>query len=292
MRLLFTILFIFCPPLILPANESIYPCNNTSTTHVLKNNQTENARLCSKNRSVLPELMNSLGMRFIYIEPGTFIMGSPPKEKGRKPDEVQHSVTLTKGFYLQSTEVTREQWRKLMGSDPINFTDGCVDDCPVNHISWDDSIAFINKLNAKEGLNKYRLPTEAEWEYACRAKSTTAFETGDNIETECVSDPAADKIAWYCANANGKPQPVATKQPNKWGLHDMNGNVYEWCSDWYGAYSSGPVTDPKGPAIGDTRVFRGGAFMYLVWHARSSHRRHHATHFRNRYTGFRVARNP
>jgi formylglycine-generating enzyme required for sulfatase activity len=292
MRLLFTILFIFCLPLILPANESIYPCNNTGTTPIQRNNQTENALLCNKDRSVLPQIINSLGMRFIYLEPGTFIMGSPQEEKGRKPDEVQHSVTLTKGFYLQSTEVTIKQWRKLMGSDPIDFTDDCVEDCPVNHISWDDSIAFIKKLNAKEGLNKYRLPTEAEWEYACRAKSTTAFEAGDNIETECVSDPAADKIAWYCANTKGQPKPVGTKPPNKWGLHDMNGNVYEWCSDWYGAYPSGPLTDPKGPATGKTKVFRGGAFMYLVWHARSAHRRHHATHFRNRYTGFRVAMNP
>jgi formylglycine-generating enzyme required for sulfatase activity len=285
---LFSALLIFCVtsftccfPLFLFANEMLYP-----------NNKTEPLLVTGNNQAVPSEFANSLGMKFIYIDPGTFIMGSPPEEKGRKPDEVQHSVTLTKGFYLQSTEVTREQWRKLMKSDPIDFTDDCVDDCPVNHISWDDSIAFITKLNKKEGINKYRLPTEAEWEYACRAESTTAFETGDNIETECVSDPAADKIAWYCANTKGQPKPVGTKPPNKWGLHDMHGNMYEWCSDWYDTYPLGSVTDPKGPALGETRVFRGGAFMYLVWHARSAHRRHHATHFRNRYTGFRVARNP
>jgi len=281
MRLLFTILFIFSLPLILPASEMMDTCNNTGTSLTMENNQAE-----------WSDYINSMGMRFIYLEPGTFIMGSPPKEKGRKPDEVEHSVTLTKGFYLQSTEVTREQWRKLMGSDPIDFTDDCADDCPVNHISWDDSIAFIRKLNKKEGVNKYRLPTEAEWEYACRAESTTAFETGNNIETECVFDPAADKIAWYCANTKGQPKPVGTKPPNKWGLHDMNGNVYEWCSDWYDTYSLGSVTDPKGAATGETRVFRGGAFMYLVWHARSAHRRHHASHFKNSYTGLRVARNP
>ena len=239
-----------------------------------------------------PAFINSLDMKFIRIRPGTFIMGSPADERGRKPDEVQHPVTLTREFYLQTTEVTRKQWRALMKNAPIDFDDGCGDDCPVNHVSWEDSIAFIRKLNEKEGTGAYRLPTEAEWEYACRAGSTTAFATGDNVETECMPDPAADTIAWYCANAGGRPRPVAQKPPNAWGLHDMHGNLYEWCSDRYAAYPTGPVTDPGGPASGVTRVFRGGAFMYLVWHARSAHRRHHAPHFRNRYTGFRVARDP
>jgi len=274
------------PPHIYSATQSISPDNKTKTQHI-------QVKKCAQKAGAWPsEFINSLGMKFICIKPGTFIMGSPSSEKGRKPDEIQHRVTLTKRFYLQTTEVTRKQWRALMGNGPISLTDGGTEDCPVNHISWEDSIAFIKRLNRKEHTNAYRLPTEAEWEYSCRAESTTAFPTGDNTETECVLDPAADKIAWYCANASGNPQPVAIKPPNKWGLHDMNGNLYEWCSDWYAAYPQRPLTDPEGPATGETRIFRGGAFMYLVWHARSAHRRHHASHFRNRYTGFRVARNP
>jgi len=237
-------------------------------------------------------LTNHLGMRFVYIKPGTFMMGSPPSERGRKPDEQQHAVTITRGFYLQTTEVTQKQWKALMGPDHIPYFDDCGDECPVDRISWEDAVAFIERLNAREKTDKYRLPTEAEWEYACRAGTGTAFFTGENTRTECVLDPVADRAGWYCANAQGSIHPVARKQPNAWGLYDMHGNLYEWCRDWYGDYPEGPATDPAGPPDGETRVFRGGAWMYLVWHARSAHRRRHEPYFRNKYTGFRVAKTP
>lgn len=250
-----------------------------------KNGRDKKSVAVSENQN---KFINTVNMCFVYIEPGTFIMGSPITEHGRKPDETEHKVTITKGFYMQTTHVTQMQWRDLMGNAHVPCFNECGDDCPVDRISWEESMAFIEKLNKKEGTDRYRLPTEAEWEYACRAGTDTAFSTGNHSETECEFDPVVDKVAWYCANSKGSIQPVAQKEPNAWGLYDMHGNLYEWCMDWYDYYPEGHTTDPVGPETGETKVLRGGAWLYLIWHARSAHRRHHVPTFRNYYTGFRV----
>jgi Uncharacterized conserved protein len=149
------------------------------------------------------DLTNTIGMTFVYIEPGSYTMGSPSTESGRGSAETQHQVTLTKGYYMQTTEVTQGQWKAVMGSNPSYFG-SCGDDCPVEDVSWTDAQAFITALNEKEQTNKYRLPTEAEWEYAARAGSTTAFANGGISETGCDLDANLDAMGWYCGNANIK----------------------------------------------------------------------------------------
>jgi len=214
---------------------------------------------------------NSLGMEFVYLPPGTFMMGSPPDESSRDDDEKQHRVTLTTGFYMQTTEVTQGQWHAVMGYNHSGFS-YCGDDCPVENVSWHDVQSFIRKLNQREGSGTYRLPTEAEWEYAARAGSTTDFANGDISETGCAYDSNLDAMGWYCGNASKKTHPVARKQPNAWGLYDMHGNVYEWCRDWSGNYPLNSVTDPTGPSTGSRRVFRGGSWLSLAESCRSADR--------------------
>jgi formylglycine-generating enzyme required for sulfatase activity len=193
---------------------------------------------------------NSLGMEFIYVSPGSFMMGSSGK---------QHRVTLTRGYYMQATEVTQGQWRKVMGSRPWSGKDYVQENAnnAAAYISWNDCQAFIRKLNQMEGSNKYRLPTEAEWEYAARAGSNTRFCFGD-------SDGQLGNYAWYNKNAwdvgDKYAHGVGTKRPNAWGFYDMHGNVWEWCQDWSGNYPSGSVTDPTGPSSGSDRVYRGGSW--------------------------------
>jgi len=232
---------------------------------------------------------NSIGMKFVLIPAGTFTMGSPSSEKKRDSDERQHEVTLTKGFYMQATEVTQGQWHAIMGKNPSLFKN-CGDNCPVEEVSWNDVQDFIRKLNQKEGANKYRLPTEAEWEYACRAGSTTAFANGGIIELKCGHDPNLDAMGWYCGNSGRKTHPVAHKNPNAWGLYDMHGNVWEWCQDWKGGYPSGQVTDPKGPSSGKYRVLRGGGWNDSARICRSANRFRRSPDNRSYYLGFRVAR--
>ena len=228
-----------------------------------------------------------LGMTFQLIRAGTFTMGSPTDELFRGSDETQHEVTLSKDFYIQTTEVTQGQWKAVMGSNPSYFSD-CGDDCPVEYVSWNDIQEFIEKLNEMEGTDKYRLPTEAEWEYACRAGSTTAFANGDITETGCGYDPNLDQMSWYCGNSDDKTHPVAQKEPNDWGLYDMHGNVREWCQDWYGDYPTDPVTDPSGPSSGTYRVIRGGGWFSYARHCRSADRLSFDPAVLN--FGFRVAR--
>jgi formylglycine-generating enzyme required for sulfatase activity len=237
------------------------------------------------------KVSNSLGMEFVYIEPGTFMMGSSSGESERDDDEKQHRVTLTKGFYMQTTEVTQGQWKAVMGNNPSHFKN-CGDDCPVEEVSWNDVQEFIRKLNQREGGNKYRLPTEAEWEYAARAGSTEAFANGGISELECGYDSNLDAMGWYCGNSNKKTHSVAQKQPNAWGLYDMHGNVYEWCQDWYGDYPSGSVTDPTGPSGGSRRVKRGGCWNLYARYCRSAFRFRSAPDFRFCNLGFRLLRTP
>jgi len=215
----------------------------------------------------------AFGMKFVYIPPGSFMMGSPENEPGRRNDETLHRVTLTQGFYMQTTEVTQKQWKDVMGDNP-SFFKGC-DDCPVEAVSWKDVHKFIEKLNLHsarlpvgERSRTYRLPTEAEWEYAARAGSETAY---------CFGDDAAElgEYAWYIGNWGGKTHPVAQKKSNAWGLYDMHGNVREWCQDWYGKYPSGDVADPISPDIGHSGsgiVKRGGGWSSVAQFCRSAYR--------------------
>ncbi len=227
-------------------------------------------------------ISDDFGMKFVYIPPGTFMMGSSENEPGRDRDETLHRVTLTRGFYMQTTEVTQGQWKEVMGENPSRFKE-CGDDCPVETVSWDDVQEFIKSLNRKgEGL--YRLPTEAEWEYAARAGSETAY---------CFGNDAADlgKYAWYGESWDGGTHPVAQKQPNAWGLYDMHGNVWEWCHDWYGKYPSDTVTDPTGSESGSDRVNRCGSFLNTARYCRSANRGNwRPPGFRGGYLGFRLVR--
>jgi formylglycine-generating enzyme required for sulfatase activity len=230
-------------------------------------------------------------MKFVYIKPGTFQMGSPESEEGRSSNEKQHTVTLTQGFYMQTTEVTKRQWFAIMEKGPSYFK-SCGDDCPVIKIPWHDAQAFIQKLNQKEGGNEYRLPTEAEWEYAARAGSTTAFANGEISELQCGNDPNLSAIGWYCGNSgqsfDRSIYPVAQKNPNGWGLFDMHGNVSEWCGDWYGDYPSGPVIDPTGPLSGSYRVIRGGSYHRHAGDCRSAVRNWWNPVKPNGEVGFRI----
>ena len=239
-----------------------------------------------KSPGVPADTTNSLGMKFVYISPGTFTMGSPTSELGRDDDEIQHQVTLTKGYYLQTTEVTQGQWKAVMGTNPSYF-DTCGDNCPVENVSWDDAQSFIATLNAM-GEGTYRLPTEAQWEYACRAGSTTAFANGGITELDCGLDPNLDAMGWYCGNSGYMPHPVARKQANSWGLYDMHGNVNEWCFDWYGNYPSRYVADPEGPSSGTERVVRGRSWVNKAQECRSADRGYYNPDGGLSYLGFRL----
>lgn len=251
---------------------------------------------------------NTIGMKFVYIQPGTFMMGSPSSEPGRDDDERQHRVTLTRGYKMQTTEVTQGQWRAVMGSNRSKFKN-CGDNCPVEQVSWNDAQEFIRVLDQKEGTNRYRLPTEAEWEYAARAGSSTVFTNGGITEFKCGYDSKLDAMGWYCGNSGvtyggcydastwggpkcGGTHPVAGKQSNALGLYDMHGNVWEWCQDWKGDYPAGSVTDPTGPSSGSNRVNRGGSWNNNARNCRPANRNRNKPGNRNNDLGFRLALSP
>ena len=252
----------------------------------------------------IPELLsvNSIGMRFVPISTGTFTMGE---------GKTAHQVTLTQAFHLGQHEVTQEQYESVMGTNPSK-SKGPQN--PVENVSWADAVEFCRKLSAMPAEKKagyvYRLPTEAEWEYACRAGTKTTYSFGD-------SESELGAYAWYGNNSgdqqidalniwntdkdnyryrkclldnNCRTHPVGEKKPNPWGLYDMHGNVWEWCQDWYGDYPSGAVTDPTGPASGDSRVLRGGAFNSRTSYVRSANRNYNQPDTRYFYYGFRPAR--
>jgi formylglycine-generating enzyme required for sulfatase activity/tRNA A-37 threonylcarbamoyl transferase component Bud32 len=210
------------------------------------------------------EVTNSLGMKFVWCPPGTFLMGSPPGEVGRLGRETQHRVTLTKGFYLGAYEVTQAQWRAVMGNDPSYFQG---DDRPVEQVNWYDCQDFCRKLGEQDG-KRYRLPTEAEWEYACRAGSTRVYWSGNGVEE-------LKKVGWASYDrirgSARETKPVGSFQPNAWGLYDMHGNVFEWCQDWYNPDSAGDTTDPQGVNKGIYRVLRGGSWWVDPGQCRSAY---------------------
>jgi formylglycine-generating enzyme required for sulfatase activity len=236
-------------------------------------------------------IKNSIEMEFILIQPGSFIMGSPEDENGRYKGEISHPVNLKKAFYIQTTEVTQGQWMSVMKKNPSS-NKGCGDNCPVEQVSWGDAQKFIQKLNQKEGTDKYRLPTEAEWEYASRAEETSAFQNGNITELGYGRDPNLDAIGWYSWNSKNKTQSVAQKKANLWGLHDMAGNVQEWCQDWFGPYPYDEVTNPKGSPSGSYRVMRGGAFYSPARDCRSASRFGSPPHYRFQHIGLRLCRTP
>jgi sulfatase modifying factor 1 len=198
-------------------------------------------------------------------------MGSPPDEPERYEDEVQHEVTLSRGFWLADTACTQAFWQAVTGSNPSGFKDDPRN--PVEQVSWDDVQAFIAELERRLPGLPVRLPTEAEWEYACRAGTTTPFSFGENITPELVN---YDGNYPYAGGEKGlyrqKTVPVASLPANPWGLYEMHGNVWEWCADWYGDYPTEPQVDPQGPQTGDDRVLRGGSWSYIGGYVRSAYR--------------------
>jgi formylglycine-generating enzyme required for sulfatase activity len=236
-----------------------------------------------------PKLItNSLGMNLVLIPAGEFLMGSPDSDADARDNEKpQHRVRITRPFYLGATAVTQGQYRAVTGAIPSHFKGS--DDLPVEQVSWEDAQAFCAKLNELEkeqlGGARYRLPTEAEWEYACRAGSTTRFCFGDDLAR-------LEEYAWFNGNSDGKTHPAGQKRPNGWGLYDMHGNVWEWCGDGYERtyYANSPGADPLGPSGASARVIRGGSWLYDPRNARSANRSRLAPEDRNNYLGFRLAR--
>ncbi|MFM7974375.1 MAG: formylglycine-generating enzyme family protein, partial [Pirellula sp.] len=203
-------------------------------------------------------ITNSIGMKLVLIPKGTFMMGSPESEERRRNDETQHQVTISKDYYLGVHEVTQAQYEKVMGAKPSYFhgdeIKGSSSNHPVEQVSWGDAVEFCKKLSdlpeEKAAGRVYRLPTEAQWGYACRAGSNSAYSFGE-------SSKSLGDYAWFYENSNDQTHPVGQKKANAWGLYDMHGNVLEWCSDWYGEYPNGADSDPVGPSTGSYRVLRG-----------------------------------
>ena len=208
------------------------------------------------------------GIEMVFIPAGEFLMGDPA---------AGHRVRISSPFYIGKYEVTQQQWQPVMGNNPSYFGGATK---PVGQVSWDDVQKFLKKAGG--GL---RLPTEAQWEYACRAGSTGRFCFGDD-------EAALTDYAWFSSNTHRTTHPVGQKKPNAWGLYDMHGNVWEWCSDWYGEkyYEQSPFTDPQGPSTGRERVLRSGGWATTAAYCRSAYRHHNAPSYLYYGYGFRVSR--
>ncbi|MEK6334113.1 MAG: formylglycine-generating enzyme family protein [Acidobacteriota bacterium] len=228
------------------------------------------------NPSGLVTRTNQIGIEFVLIPPGSFLMGS---ETGRQNEKPMHQVTINYSFYIGKYEVTQGQWQAVMGSNPSYFK-GCGANCPVDSVTWNAAQEFIRKLNQTNDGFTYRLPSEAEWEYACRA-GTTGDYAGD-----------FKKMAWYSDNSEKRTRPVGQKQPNAWGLFDMNGNIFEWCEDRYHNTHDGAPVD-GGPRLdyrdrSDYRVIRGGSWFYDASYLRSAYRTYYDPWDRFGINGFRL----
>jgi formylglycine-generating enzyme required for sulfatase activity len=210
-------------------------------------------------------------IEFCHVPAGTFRMGRLRNF---------HRVTISRDFYLGKYPVTQAQWEAVMEDNPSHFKGA---KWPVENVSWEDCQQFIERLNHQTGKNIYRLPTEAEWEYTCRAGSITAYSFGDDKKR-------LGEYGWYSANAGGEIHPVGQKMPNPWGFYDMYGAVWEWCSDWYAPYPRGLVTDPAGPSSGSDRVLRGGGWFDGAMRCRSGFRSYFSPDFHSSFFGFRLAR--
>ena len=230
------------------------------------------------------------GISFLFrqIMPGSFLMGSPDDEKGRMSDESpQHEVILRKGFWMLETSITQAQWTMVMGKNPGSNKED--KNLPAVNISWEAGVAFCNALNEKIPGLEAALPTEAEWEYACRAGTTSAFNDGSGCTLPTGKDPALDKLGWFFKNSGVRTHPVGEKQPNACGLYDLHGNVWEWCRDWYGPYAGEAQVDPVGPDSGQFRVLRGGGSWGNAKRCRSAYRSRYDPAGRGLNIGFRLA---
>lgn len=232
------------------------------------------------------EITNSIGMKLVLIPAGSFTMGSPEEDVGEIPFNTPHKVTISKSYHLGSYEVTQHEYEKVIGANPSHFK-GAKN--PVDTVNWEDAVSFCKRLsempNEKAAGRSYRLPTEAEWEYACRAGSTTSYSSGDTEES-------LGGYAWFKENTGNKTHPVGEKKPNRWGLYDMHGNVSEWCQDWFARYPPSAVTDPRGPNRGTVRMLRGGGWDSDAAFCRTAFRNSGFPTFRTFNIGFRVALSP
>jgi len=256
---------------------SIAPASPSQPAHLQDDGQAPPG-----NTPAQPILVNSVGISLKYCPPGKFTMG----DAGGDSDEKPHLVTLTRPFYVGVHEVTNAQWKKVMGSVPSNWKD---DDHPVEQVTWKEVTEFCGKLSALPAERKagrvYRLPTEAEWEYACRAGTTTKYSFGND-------ENLLGEYGWFNGNSGNATHLVGQKKPNAWGLYDMHGNVWEWCSDWHGDYGTNAVTDPQGSSSGSDRVFRGGFWRNTAGDCRSADRYWDYPSFRDSSLGFRLALSP
>jgi len=237
----------------------------------------------------------SVSGSMVYISRGSFLMGSPENEWGRSNNEGPQRQVTVSSFFIDRYPVTQASYQEITGTNPSTFKGPNL---PVEQVSWFDAVEYCNKRSIKEGLipaytisgnnvrwnreaNGYRLPTEAEWEYACRAGTQTPFYSGSSV----------NDAGWHSGNSGGRTRPVGEKQPNLWGLYDMHGNVLEWCWDWLGSYSLEEQTDPQGASSGASRVYRGGSWRFETYQIRSAFRFGNQPNLRTFFVGFRVVRN-
>jgi len=232
--------------------------------------------------------VNGVSQVMRWIVPGRFLMGSPKDEVGRSDNETQHQVTLSKGYWLADTACTQALWQAVMSENPSRFDDDPQN--PVERVSWDDCQMFIEKLNKQVEGVRLRLPSEAEWEYACRAGTKTVFSFGDSLSSEHAN---FNGDAPYGDAEKGEYKErtvvVYSYQPNAWGLWQMHGNVWEWCQDWWGDYPAQPVVDPKGAIEGQERVLRGGGWLVSGQDVRSADRSANSPDYRRNFIGLRLA---
>lgn len=228
---------------------------------------------------VVTYVLNGIEIKMVKVEGGTFTMGASGTDTEAQNNEYPAHIVTLSDYYICTTEVTQQLWRAVMGSNPSNFTGDVL--CPVESVSWNSCQSFITKLNQMTGLN-FRLPTEAEWEYAARGgnKSQGYKYAGSNDINE---------VAWHSGNAGSKTHPVAQKLPNELGLYDMSGNVWEWCNDWYGSYGAENQINPQGPSSGSNRVRRGGSWNEGVVCCRVAYRVNYNPLLSLRYLGLRLA---
>ena len=243
-------------------------------------------------------ITNSIGMKLVLIHADSFDMGSPANESGALEfQETIHEVTIGKSYYLGVCEVTQEEYEKVTGKNPSVFSTMAMGgrdsrQYPVENLEWSDAVSFCETLSELPDENaagrKYRLPTEAEWEYACRATSSSTYCCGNSkVELAAL---ARFEVKIKDPKLEDCTKPVGLKKPNRWGLYDMHGNVGEWCQDWFALYGAGPVNDPKGPVKGSMRVYRGGSWSDPAYDCRSARRK-----WGNRASqmiGFRIALSP
>jgi len=230
------------------------------------------------------DLGNQVSLKMVLVPAGEFLMGDPKRLVGGPPSVPQHMVRISRPFYMGVYEITQEQYERLIGRNP-SYLKGT--ERPVEQVTWFDAMSFCKKLSEATG-QRIRLPTEAEWEYACRAGSTTLFHYGDDQKPNL----RLGDYAWYEENSGHKAHRVGQKKPNGFGLYDVYGNVEEWCADWYALYQEGELTDPSGPTSGQTRILRGGNCGHPWDSCRSARRNNNVPHYSSDYVGFRVVLDP